>query len=85
VELKSAEEELTALYSKHAGQPLQYAEAGLARFTVLYCQYASDAALSPADTLEVRRNTSERSAMAAFCLGQKAFWAVPSSLGKTSS
>jgi hypothetical protein len=85
VELKSAEEPLASLYGKHAGQPLQYAEAGLARFSVLYCQYASDAAQSPADTLEVRRNTAEGSAMAVFCLGQKAFWDVPSSLGKTSN
>jgi HD superfamily phosphohydrolase len=85
VELKSAVEELASLYDKHAGQPLQYAEAGLARFSILYCQYASNAALSPADTLEVRRNTMEGSAMAVFCLGQKAFWEVPSDLGKISS
>jgi hypothetical protein len=85
VELKSAEEELASLYDKHAGQPLQYAEGGLARFSILYCQYASNAALTPADTLQVRRNTVEGSAMAVFCLGQKAFWDVPSNLGKTSS
>jgi hypothetical protein len=85
VELKSAEEKLTSLYDKHAGQPLQYAEGGLARFSVLYCKYAGDAALTPADTLEARRNEAEGSAMAVFCLGQKAFWDVPSNLGKTSS
>ena len=84
VELKSGEEELASLYDKHAGQPLQYAEGDLARFSILYCQYSGDAALTPADTIQVRRNMAEGSAMAVFCLGQKAFWDVPSNLGSTS-
>jgi len=84
VELKSSPETITSLYDKHGGQPLQYAEASLSRFSVLYCQYADNNAIAVADTMQVRHNTAPESPSATFCLGQKAFWEIPSKLGRSS-
>lgn len=82
VELKSEKSGHEKQYESHAGQPLQYAEAGYGRVTILYCQYASEASVRPADTLDVRKNDAD-SPQLAICLGQRAFASVPSAGGAT--
>ena len=82
VELKSEQTSFGKQYEYHAGQPLQYAEAGYGRVTILYCQYASEASVRPADTLDIRKNDAD-SAQLTICLGQRAFAKVPSAGGAT--
>ncbi len=82
VELKSSGKAARELYQSHAGQPMQYAAKGFARVSLLYCQYADDLAVAVADTLDVRANAPGASTLAVLCLGQQAFWDVPSALGR---
>lgn len=82
VELKSDRASFERQYEHHAGQPLQYAEAGYGRVTILYCQYESEASVRPADTFDVRKNAAQSSQLT-ICLGQRAFASVPSDGGAT--
>jgi hypothetical protein len=85
VELKSGQERFDRIYDQHAGQSQQYASSQYGRVTFLYAQYASREAVLISDTVQVRRNQFSGSPQATICLGQQAFWEVPSAGGDTTT
>lgn len=85
VELKSAKEGYEAQYTRHAGQPQQYAEGRYGRVTILYVQYQSNSAVRVADTIRVRQNENTGSKQVTICIGQRAFAQAPSQGGATTT
>jgi HD superfamily phosphohydrolase len=81
VELKSEKAPYARMIAAHAGQPCRYAEAtNFARISILYCQFADDAAHKVTDTLEIRKPSNcGVSPHAVICLGTKGFLGLPSS------
>lgn len=84
VELKSKRQGYKSIYRQHGGQSATYASAGLARVSFLYCQFKAKAPVYIGDTLQVRHLGDSGSRHAIICIGQQAFWDIPSKMGRTS-